>query len=457
MPAKLSAGGDWLLRGAGLNNGAVLSAGPRHRPRNMQSPISPTFPRRGATLDLDFSNQRFYARGRGQSGDLATVGVDFTRSSSATRINAAGITETMATHAPRFDFDPAALTCKGLLIEEQRTNLLTYSEQFDNAAWTKSNVTIAANAVMAPDGTTTADKLVEGTTTSKYIYQAIPGLTSATVVISVFVKAAERTSVQVAVAGTGWTTPGLVTVDLTTGAVLGGSGYVQLVGNGWYRISVTGVADATVNNRGLLIAPAVGSSTSYTGDGTSGLYIWGAQLEAGAFPTSYIPTTSAQVTRSADVASMTGTNFSSWYRQDEGTFVYTAKIDYDPANSTYPFIFRAGTDNLNRILSFVYGNTNTICLGIDSGAVSQCSIAAASAITIGVPFSAAVTYKSNDCLIVSAGVVGQSDTSVTLPILSALEIGGGGGSSATPINGHISRITYFPNRLPNSLLQELSR
>jgi hypothetical protein len=107
------------------------------------------------TLNLDFANSK-----------IVDPRITFTRASTATRTNEKGLLETVASGAPRIDYDPVTLACKGLLVEEERTNLLTYSEQFDNAAWAKGGASILANAAIAPDGNMTADKLVENTAAS---------------------------------------------------------------------------------------------------------------------------------------------------------------------------------------------------------------------------------------------------------------------------------------------------
>jgi hypothetical protein len=172
-----------------------------------------------------------------------------------------------------------------------RRNLLTWTEQFDNAAWTKTRSSISANAAVAPDGTTTADKLVEDTTASNthQIAGAIITLASAsTNTVSIYVKAAERTWCRVANAGV---VSGGAFVNLSTGqfgtieAGVTASSILD-VGNGWYRVSVTGVLAGTASQWAVQSSTGNGN-TSYTGDGTSGILLWGAQLELGSVATDY--------------------------------------------------------------------------------------------------------------------------------------------------------------------------
>lgn len=198
-----------------------------------------------------------------------------------------------------------------------RTNLLTHSSQFDNAAWSKSNCTVAPNATTAPDGTPNGTKLIEDTATAQhYVYQN-SGQYGNTFTGSIYVKAAERTRAFIRVYKAA-NVYALLDVDLTTGNVLNTSNpnvsaltyQVQALANGWYRVAVTGTS--TYNGPWYLLVNAADSTessnysiTNYVGDGASGIYIWGAQLEVGTAATAYIPTTSAAVTVT-DLASVNG-------------------------------------------------------------------------------------------------------------------------------------------------------
>ena len=212
----------------------------------------------------------------------------------------------------------------GLLIEESRTNLLTYSEEFDNAAWAKAGATVTANTVVAPDGTLTGDKFVEGMASATPLaYESYSFTSGTTYTLSLFAKDAGRRYLGVW-GGTAFGN-GITFFDLQTGTIAYTSGAVgssiTFVGNGWYRITVTDTAPISASSNVGFQLSNDGTNSSYTGDGTSGIYIWGAQLEAGSFPTSYIKTTSSTVTRAAGSASMTGADFSDWYNVPAGTFI----------------------------------------------------------------------------------------------------------------------------------------
>lgn len=230
----------------------------------------------------------------------------FERASSATYFDSSGVMQTAAIDVPRFSYNPETLEFEGLLIEEQGTNLLTYSEQFDNAVWAKNNSTITANVETAPDGTVTMDKLVEDAATGVHQVQYAVSYTSGIVyTISIFLKAAERTNFRIqinaAFSGVGLPTVGLFDLSAVTATALShaSAASIEEIGNGIYRCSVTAACGST-GTVGTLFQLFNGSR-NYLGDGTSGLYIWGVQIEAGAFPTSYIKTEGTSVTREADI------------------------------------------------------------------------------------------------------------------------------------------------------------
>lgn len=248
------------------------------------------------TLALNFLAQAL----QGAFGTLDPR-INFSRASSATRINAQGLVETVGSDVPRFQFDAVTLQPLGLLIEGQRTNLLTHSEAFENAAWAKIRSSMQAAAAVAPDGRATACKLVENTANDSHPILAFATVsTSSAHTYSVFAKAGERTRFQLSTNAGG----AFCTFDIASGSVVSGSGGIASAGNGWWRCWITYTPTATSET--VYVWPAVGTSNNYQGDGVSGFFVWGAQLELGTFPTSYIPTAGASATRAADVSDTTG-------------------------------------------------------------------------------------------------------------------------------------------------------
>ena len=181
-------------------------------------------------------------------------------------------------------------------------NLLTYTEEFDNASWTKSRTTVTANATTSPDGTVDADKLVEDTTASsthRIFQQASKAASSLTRTFSVYLKASERTLARLRVTDNIEVVSAGVDIDLAAGTigtavVSGGSSIsspsatIVPAGNGWYRVTLTATLDATITSMGAFVFLRDGAGNiSYTGDGTSGIFVWGAQLETDSTATAY--------------------------------------------------------------------------------------------------------------------------------------------------------------------------
>ena len=367
-------------------------------------------------------------------------------------------TTSAAYYGPRFDYDPVTLAAKGLLIEEARTNLVTYSEQLDNAAWVKSQVTVAANATLAPNGLLVADKIIENTAATTYhaIYPGTSptGSVTGSYTFTVYAKAAERRYISLDMNSY---LDGVV-FDLQNGAVTGTSTFytssITPAGNGWYRCSVSkNYTVATVLYAEAIISTSATVPNAYTGDGTSGIFIWGAQVEAGAFATSYIPTVASTVTRSADVATMTGTNFSSWYNQSEGTFVASADTLKPPSVSAVNFIFIAsdGTQNERAQNAF---DTSNVAAGVVDGNASQANFT--NAYTLNQVVNTAIAYKVNDFAASFNGSAATTDTSGTIPTVNRMTLGSSWDGANFFLNGHIRQIAYYNTRLPNTQLQTLT-
>ena len=408
-----------------------------------------TFPK--PTLSLDFLG-----------ATSLDAGITFTRASTATYFNSLGVLTSASNNVARFDYNPSTLAPRGLLIEEQRTNSLTYSADFSDAAWTKTRASITSSATTSPSGALNASKLVEDSTASNThtIYEAVAGLSdNTTYVFSVFLKAGERTNAVVALMDKSAITRGML-FNLSAGTVSsfnsGGitdpsiSG-IQAIGNGWYRCFVGhSVGTGAFNPRGW-VQLAVGSSNSYTGDGTSGLFIWGAQLEAGAFATSYIPTTTTALTRNADVASVTGTNFSSWYRQDEGSlFGQFSLISSSYATGVALDVGAGGAFGTTEYLNWIGTGWSLSPNFAPINVTSSVATTSSAKVIAGI--------KANDSVISGNGLIGTIDTSCAVPASpTTLSIGRGGWSGAgNYLNGWIARVAYYPVRLPGSTLQALT-
>lgn len=352
-------------------------------------------------------------------------------------------TTTAVVYGPRFDYNPTTLAPLGLLIEEQRTNLVTYSEQFDNAAWTKqSSVTVSANTTVAPDGTTSGDTVTADSGLS--IYQSVAATIGTTYCQSVFIKAGTATSILLRDdTGAGRS----ITINPSTGAITATSGTLvtsgsQAIQNGWWRYWFAYVADAATV-RALIRPFSAGAAQTFI--------VWGAQTEAGAFPTSYIPTVASTVTRSADVASVN--TLSPWYNAAEGT-LFAEYARYANVAGRIATISNNTANNQIRLNCSVAAAIRPDWQIIDANVV-QANVLAVNTIAPNVVAKSAGAYAVNSFNQATNAVLGVEDTSGTVPSVSQLNIGANeaGGSI---INGHIRRIAYYNRRLTNAELQVLT-
>ena len=379
--------------------------------------------------------------------------VTFTRASTGTFVGSDGLVRSATTNEARFDHNPTTGESLGLLVEEARTNLLLRSEEFDNASWSKFQCSITANATTSPNGTTTADKLITNNAVSGNLFCGTT-LTAASYTLSIFAKASEFSWILL-----GATTAGNAGVwfNLASGIVgtqnAGYTGAIQSLGSGWYRCSVTFTATAASWN--TIVFSTNADNTFTNGNGTSGIFLWGAQLEAGAFPTSYIPTTTATVTRAADVPSITGTAFSSWYRQDEGTVF--AEATASPNIFTSYVAISNGTTSQN---STYFDNDTGIIRSVTFSASTAVSVLGLGSIgTVGTGNKLTSAYKTNNFAAARNGGTVQTDTSGNVPVsVTQLDIGRNPNAAATTyINGTIKRLTYWPVRLADPTLVSITQ
>jgi hypothetical protein len=354
-------------------------------------------------------------------------------------------------NSPRFDFNPTTGESLGLLIEQSSTNLFTYSEQFDNATWNKINSTITVNSNISPDGTLNADTFIP-TLTGGLIFQTLTKTASAiTYTITLYAKSAGLTSLRMYLYGASNANRGEATFDLnagnfstvqSVGTFTNTSANITAVGNSWYRCSIT-----TTSNTDTAINLAIrfdGTVNSF-----SGIYIWGAHLEALAFPTSYIPTTSAQVTRASDNASMTGTNFSSWYNIAQGTIYSEAKCFGISSASLIGQLYASATNYIDvgryqsTLKSVIISNGSTVAT-LDTG------------LAINSFNKLSVSYANNSYNASGNGGTVQTSSSGLVPTgINTLNIGNYQGNNLF-LNGWIKKLSYYPLAFTGSQNQALT-
>lgn len=404
-------------------------------------------------LALDFTTASLDAR------------VTFTRTTDATHpatyVNSSGVVTSATNNQPRFDYDPVSLVCKGLLIEESRSNIALYSDDFTN--WTASTISLSSDATLSPLGTP-AQLLSDGTSNGFHAYSAagFSATGGATYTASVYAKAGTAPYIWMSVRSAAGNYAGVIfnlaTQALTTSSTAG-TGFsvvstsVTDAGNGWHRYSYTFVPGATstvlwVGLSQVTTFTSSGYITTYTGTNKTA-YVDAVQCEAGAFATSYIPTTTAALTRNADVATMTGTNFSDWFNASEGTYAAQFLTQFSGSSSASRYILVADDSSSKRILYIGSGGSNavsydgtTVLTAIGGDITGQISTAVSS-------------YGSNREIASVGGTPYSASMAAGYNTQASLQIGNISG--VAQICGWVSKINYWPRQLTTSEIQAFSK
>jgi hypothetical protein len=392
------------------------------------------------------------------------------RASTATYIGSDGLIKTAAIDTARYNYNPMNLKlAPKLLLEPAATNLLTYSEQFNNAVWENAGgnlgIAVTANNTTSPDGNTTADKITnDGGGTSLFQYTlAVPASNITDYTASIFVKAGTATTFVFNMYYVNNTEDNLV-FNLSTGTYIGGDTgsnrpSIIPVGNGWYRISYVITRDAT-NSRTSILFRGWGINGVVRGSGVIGeyYYAWGAQLEVGTTATSYIPTTSSQVTRSADVSSSGQYTrladsaemlTSTWFNKDEGSFLTTLSNVSNPAGSIVMV-----DKGLNSWSGRIQMSMNSSLTVVQTNIVNDAGGIDVQLSTTGL--KTVFAYKTNDCANSANDSIIATDSSATLPTsLTKMHIGKSPVSNYI-LDGTLAKLAYYPKRLSNAELQSLT-
>ena len=402
----------------------------------------------GTTIDPATGTETVYVWGA-QAEDINSV-TAYTPTTTQAITNYIPVLQTAASGAARFDHDPITSESLGLLIEEQRTNQVTYSEDLNS--WNVSTSPIVINNIaIAPDGTLSATSV---DVTGGYIYNNSGSHTgSQTYTWSLFIKSNGGSNFRIEIDDSGFAGDRYATIfDYSTEiASIGSSGVsrmqhtkVEQYANGWYRLSQTFTTRATAGSFVFMIRTFTGPSL-----------VWGAQMELGSFATSYIKTTGSQVTRSADLAVMTGTNFTDWYNISEGTLYGEGiGIDTDRTNAAIFEIASGGVGSYaGNALDVRTHNNGTVRITANSNTIVQASFIITNTDTFR---KMALGYATNNFAGATKGIV-QTDTSGVVPQgLTTVMIGSNHYSVAGWFCGWIPKISYYPKRLTDAELQDLT-
>ena len=355
-----------------------------------------------------------------------------------------GVSVGPVANLPRIDYTGGG--CGKLLLEPQRTNLETYSEQFDNAAWSLINATITPNADISPDGYTNADRIYDDAASAQHrVWKNISVVSATTYTFSVFAKKGSLRYCYLLTTAAGATDR--YYFDLQDGVSITAGGKIEDYGSGWYRISAQVTAAATDNYIFAFNLTDSSSSPTYSGTGTGYHTIYGYQVEAGAYATSYIPTLGAAVTRGADACSKTG--ISSLIGQTEGTLFLDVIAQVTGASQSISV--SDGTAS-NRIDIRLTGANYIAGVGVIGGVV-QFSITSTT-FTQGQRLKIALAYKNNDIALFSNGALIASATSATIG--GTLSRYGLDLNVAQFMNSPVNQALLFKTRLSNSELASLT-
>jgi len=385
----------------------------------------------------------------GQPTVINLWGAQVEQRASATAYNATTTTaitnyipalQTAPNNVARFDCNPTTGESLGLLIEEARTNLQTYSAGVGGTGWNLSNATANLTATIAPDGTQTASLITESTATGSHGFSKIIVVANATAyTISYYVKQFGNTTRNLALYDINTSSAAYINISNMT--QISGSFTVSFasVGNGWTRISYTGTSTST--SGGTYIYLTQGTTTSYAGDGYSGFYVWGAQLEAGAFLTSYIPTVASPVTRVADLASVATTG---WYNISQGTW--------------FGSVATKATNSAPRIVGTSSSSRTPLCMNsaFNGFMYDGASVQSANTSTVNTTSKLATSWiGTTGSVSLNGGAVVTGAQPTGYANITNINIGNDSGSTQF-INSTIQKVAYYPIALSNAEIMEMT-
>ena len=415
--------GSGIVKLRGVNNGEI----------DVTSELTSSWKRFEITQTSNSTNGRFYINAL-VSGDVievwgAQLEVSDFGATDYIPTTTTAVSVGMLANVPRLDYSGGG--CPKLLLESQRTNALTYSEQFNNAAWTPTGVSVTANNAISPSGYQDADTVTFGASASQNIYN-FPTSAIGANTFSIYAKTASGTKAF------------RLRIDTGSGPAVSSDFTATTT---WQRFTFTATTTAA-----FLVAYIFNDSLGTAGD----IQLWGAQLEAGSYATSYIPTLGSTVTRLADASYKA--SVSGLIGQTEG--VLYAEVQNNSIGST------SGSDNVvlsiegatnNDVVSILYQPLGDITALVFVGGSPQALITYNVGLTTS-PKKIAVAYKNNDYALYVDGALRGTDTSASVPTCSNIGLGNyynGGG--ITVINSKIvSQALLFKTRLSNAQLAELT-
>ena len=376
--------------------------------------------------------------------------INFSRGSGATYTDEMGIVRYAPNNVPRFDHNPATGECLGLLIEESRTNLVEYGDF--TTGWTEhGGAATSTTETAAPDGTFTAKKITsKGDLSASGIYDSVNYTANTTYTHTMWLKAGTVTIAGLTVhTASNWASSDYpkITVNLSTGTVTSTGGVSTKLTpypNGWYRLEATGTKNSSTGVDAIWVHSQTGSSM--VGNTTDYYYVWGPQVEQGNFGSSYIPTNGSTVTRGRDIATITGTNFTNFYNQTEGTAFINALMPNPKGVAGIPAYAFKSSANSNYYYGFSRDNTGSYHYVNTSNANTFVyeSLLDEYRAVLGIKTNNLNSYIND---------ANQNVNLSTITLFDADILHLGSTTASNVLNGHIKRFTYYPKRLTDNQLQ----
>jgi len=394
-----------------------------------------------ANLDVDFVNNR--AWNLGATTSISTL-LSCTRASSGSYTNADGTMQTFSSNTLRYG-------TSGLLVEEARTNILLYSQDQSNAAWSNAAGVVTANAAAAPDGTTTATRIAQSASNVQQVVTQSVSSTSTAHAVTVYVKKDTYDSVRLVVSNAAVTSYAAGVYTFSTDSFSFAApvnwtvttSFSTALANGWVRLTLI-VSTPSATTVGLWVGPSNVATATLAGNISNTIFVWGAQIEAAAFPTSYIATTSSSAQRAADVVSLATSGFA--YNASAQT-IYAQYSSWVPVGA-----FLGVAWSLNNV-------AGTPQLGQNGSSQPLVWLASVGNLMTGSAMTRNVTLKTATAVQASNHGFSQNGSIVTSADANAIVSGtsfrfGSGGNG--PLNGYLNRLAYWGSRVSNANLQVLT-
>jgi hypothetical protein len=393
---------------------------------------------------------------------------DFTRSGSATRINSQGLIESVANGVSRLNYpmiDGVVKGCPHHILEPQRTNLFPYSEDF-LSGWILENTTVVANSAVSPDGSLNADKIIATAINSSH--SAFISLSSSissgtSYCYSFFAKAEEYTKTAIRIGGGGYSAQPIAVINLLNGSVVSQQGFTSIsvknFSNGWYKINAVFTATSSVAPNIQPIADGFTTTSdnyTYNGDGTSGIYIWGAMFEQGSYATSYIPNygTALGVTRSAETA--TGSGDASTFNDSEGVLMAEISALSDDSTNRRISISNETTSDDNRINLMYTATSNSITINYKASGTTRVTFTYVLN-DITNYNKVLMLYKSGDFRFYVNGFKLDTDSNTTMIADGTLrELAFQDATNSNNFYGNTKQVQYYDSALTDNELETLT-